>query len=387
MTKHTIIDRIFAVDSDGAFDALAMEVFAFQYVYNAVYKEFCDVLKRTPANVDRVTDIPFLPVEFFKSHRVVSFEGKEDVVFLSSGTTSQQAFPSSSPSHAGSSPSHAGIGDEVVGFSSITSETNHEATGENTGSTGAYRISAGDMAAIRSKHYIKDLALYRRSFSEGFRRFYGDPSEYCILALLPSYLEREGSSLVFMADDLIRQGGHPDSGFYLDNIQVLSEKLFRLASTDDKILLLGVSFALLDLAESHPTKMKNTIVMETGGMKGRRREMVRDELHALLMEAFGVDAVHSEYGMTELLSQAYSKGDGLFACPPWMRVLIRDSNDPLQITEGRRAGGINIIDLANLYSCSFLATQDLGKIHPNGQFEVLGRFDNSDVRGCNLLVG
>jgi hypothetical protein len=380
MTLSNIINRIFSIDSDGAFDALAMEVFAFQYVHNAVYKEFCDVLKRTPANAAAVADIPFLPVELFKTHRVVSFEGKEEAVFLSSGTTSQQAFPSSSPSHAG-------IGDEIVDFSSITSETNHEATIKNTGSTGVYRIQAGDMTTTRSKHFIKDLALYRRSFSEGYRHFYGDPSQYCILALLPSYLERDGSSLVFMVDDLIRQSGHPDSGFYLHDIHALSEKLVRLAGSGDKVLLLGVSFGLLDLAETHPTKIKNTVVMETGGMKGRRREMVREELHSILKESFGVESIHSEYGMTELLSQAYSTGRGLFACPPWMRVLIRDSNDPLYITDGRRAGGINIIDLANVYSCSFLATQDLGKIHPGGMFEVLGRFDNSDVRGCNLLVG
>ena len=317
MTKSNIIDRIFSIDSDGAFGALAMDVFAFQYRHNAVYKEFCDVLKRTPVNVEKVTDIPFLPVEIFKTHRVVSFERKEEAVFLSSGTSSQQ--------------------DSLI--------------------TGLSTDKQANTFTTRSRHFIKDMALYRRSFSEGFRRFYGDPSQYCILALLPSYLEREGSSLVFMVDDLIRQSGHPDSGFYLDDFQALSEKLVRLASRGDKVLLMGVSFALLDLAGIHPTKIKNTVVMETGGMKGRRREMIREELHGMLMEAFGVDVVHSEYGMTELLSQAYSTGRGLFACPPWMRVLIRDSNDPLQITDGRRAGGINIIDLANMNSCSFLATQ------------------------------
>ncbi len=380
MTKHHFIDRIFAIDSDGVFDALAMEVFVFQYEHNAVYKEFCDALKRTPATVKKITDIPFLPVEMFKTHKVVSFQGREDAVFLSSGTTSQQAIPSSSHSHAG-------IGDEVVGFSSITSETNHEAIDNHAGQTGAYGIQTSGHAAIRSKHFIKDLALYQRSFTEGFRHFYGEPSQYCILALLPSYLERDGSSLVFMANDLIAMSGHPDSGFYLDNYEALMEKMDVLTDRGERILLLGVSFALLDLAESHPTKMRNTIVMETGGMKGRRRELIREELHGRLKDSFGVGAIHSEYGMTELLSQAYSKGGGVFACPPWMRVLVRDSNDPLHITDGRRTGGLSVIDLANMYSCSFLATQDLGNIHPNGLFEVLGRFDNSDVRGCNLLVG
>jgi hypothetical protein len=353
MTLSNINHRIFSIDSDRAFDTLAMEVFAYQYSHNVVYREFCDALRRTPANVENVTYIPFLPVEMFKSHEVVSFPGVEEAVFYSSGTTTSQ--------------SHSEIG---------SGADNHN-----------------EMFANLSKHYIKDLALYRRSYSEGFRHFYGDPSQYCILALLPSYLERRGSSLVFMVDDLIRQSGHADSGFYLDDLQSLSEKLVRLAGKGDKgdkgdkVLLLGVSFALLDLAETHPTKIKNTVVMETGGMKGRRKEMIREELHKVLMEAFGVESIHSEYGMTELLSQAYSTGNGLFACPPWMRVLIRDSYDPLYITDGRRAGGINIIDLANVYSCSFLATQDLGKIHPGGMFEVLGRFDNSDVRGCNLLVG
>lgn len=346
MNIQTIIDRVFTIDSDEAFEVLAMEVFAFQYANNAVYREFCDALKRSPAHVEKVTDIPFLPVGFFKTHKVVSFQGGEEAVFLSSGTTSQPDTQSMIP----------GINDQT------------------------------DVFAMRSRHFIKDLALYHRSFTECFRRFYDDPSEYCILALLPSYLEREGSSLVCMVDELIKQSGHPDSGFYLDNLQGLSGKLVKLSDSGDKVLLLGVSFALLDLAQSHPTKIKNAVVMETGGMKGRRREMIREELHGILKDSFGVGAIHSEYGMTELLSQAYSKGDGMFACPPWMRVLIRDSHDPLQINDVGRAGGINIVDLANVHSCSFLATEDLGKTHPNGLFEVLGRFDNSDIRGCNLLV-
>jgi hypothetical protein len=319
------------------FEELALEVFALQFERNAVYREFCQALGRTPGNVAGLAQVPFLPVELFRQHRVVSFEGQAEAVFVSSGTTAPLS-------------------------------------------------PAEDPQANRSRHFVKDLSIYEQSFSQSFRQFYGDPSGYCILALLPSYLEREGSSLVYMAASLIRQSGHPDSGFYLDEHEKLAGVMKRLADRGERMLLLGVSFALLDLAEAHPIKMKNTLVMETGGMKGRRKEMVRQELHERLMEAFSLDAIHSEYGMTELLSQAWSRGGGRFGCPPWMRVLIRDSNDPLSITDGRRTGGINVVDLANLYSCSFLATQDLGRMS-GGQFEVLGRFDHSDLRGCNLMLG
>ena len=328
-----LIQRIFALGEAGEFESLALDVFRFQYDNNDVYRAFCQALNRSPEQVQSLVDIPFLPVEMFKHHRIVSFSGLEEMVFTSSGTTGQEV----------------------------------------------------------SRHYVKELSVYRQSFMAGFRFFYGDPARYCILALLPSYLEREGSSLVYMASELIARSGHPDSGFYLDDMDRLAGAIKRLCQDAGpgrtKILLLGVSFALLDLAENHPTKMNGCIVMETGGMKGRRRELTREELHGSLCQAFGLTEVHSEYGMTELLSQAYSRERGLFACPPWMQVLIRDSNDPLRITDGLRAGGINIIDLANVYSCSFLATQDLGKLMPNGHFEVLGRFDNSDVRGCNLMVG
>ncbi len=333
------------------FEALALKMFRFQFDRNHVYREFCLALKRSPEEVQTLKEIPFLPVALFKYHKVVSFEGDAEQVFTSSGTTSQlNAF------------AHKTVSTEPL------------------------------VAPVRSRHYVKDMAVYARSYSYGFRHFYGDPRQYVVLALLPSYLERDGSSLVYMAQGLIEQSGHPESGFYLDDLDRLVHTLTKLMQEqrglkDPKILLLGVSFALLDLAEKHPTRMKNAIVMETGGMKGRRKEPTREELHATLKAAFGLGAIHSEYGMTELLSQAYSKGDGLFGCPPWMRVLIRDSNDPLQITDGRRAGGVNVIDLANIHSCSFLATQDLGKIHPGGMFEILGRFDNSDVRGCNLMVG
>ncbi len=328
MTEREIIHRMFSMSPNDNIGPLALEVFRFQYGRNHIYKNFCDALGRDPKNVHGFDDIPFLPVEFFKTHRVVSFSGQESHVFRSSGTTGSQ----------------------------------------------------------QSKHHIFDISLYERSFMRCFRLFYGDPANYCVLALLPSYLERKDSSLVYMASHLIGESGHPDSGFYLDDLPGLARKLNMLTRSNARVLLFGVSFALLDLAESFPMVLSNAIVMETGGMKGRRREMVREELHRVLCEAFELAAVHSEYGMTELLSQAYSFGRGLFKCPPWMKVTIRDANDPLTWAAAGRTGGINIIDLANLYSCSFLATKDLGKIHANGHFEVLGRFDHSEVRGCNLLL-
>jgi phenylacetate-coenzyme A ligase PaaK-like adenylate-forming protein len=324
----TLPGQIFDIRDQAGFDRLALDVFAFQYARNPVYAAWCKALGRNPSNVQGMHDIPFLPISFFKSHEVVAFEGDLRMVFSSSGTT-----------------------------------------GSST-----------------SRHFVADPQLYEKSFLEAFRIFYGEPGDYCILALLPGYLERSGSSLVYMAQKLIERSGHPLSGFYLHNLEKLSQHLQQLMNAGQKVLLLGVSFALLDMAEQYPIKLENTIVMETGGMKGRRREMIRGELHQVLCRAFGLESIHSEYGMTELLSQAYSTGEGVFQCPPWMRVLIRDSNDPLTIGDGMRAGGINVIDLANLYSCSFIATEDLGRIHPNGHFEVLGRFDHSDVRGCNLMV-
>ena len=320
--------RIFDLTQGDSFESVAVDVFHFQYNNNNVYRRFCDALGRIPGRVNVIEDILFLPIELFKSHRIVSFPGSEKHVFTSSGTT-------------GSTP---------------------------------------------SRHFVHDPAIYERSFMEGFRMFYGEPTQYCIIALLPAYLERQGSSLVYMANALIEASGHPDGGFYLDELEALSETLKRLMAKGQKVLLLGVSFALLELAERFPMALQNTIIMETGGMKGRRRELVCAELHQVLCRAFQQEVIHSEYGMTELFSQAYSKGSGLFASPPWMRVLIRDSNDPLDIIGERRTGGINIIDLANIHSCSFIATQDLGKLHPGGKFEVLGRFDHSDVRGCNLMV-
>ncbi len=311
-----------------AFERQALALFDFQYWHNEVYRRFAGLLGRTPQTVKRLTDIPFMPVEFFKAHQVVAAPPPYDLVFQSSGTTGM----------------------------------------------------------VRSRHYVKDRRFYERAFLEGFRRFYGEPSDWVILALLPSYLEREGSSLVYMVQRLIEWSGSPHSGFYLHNYDELYEVLQRLESSGQRTLLLGVSFALLDLAERYSMQLRHTVVMETGGMKGRRREPVREELHAFFKERFGVDRIHSEYGMTELLSQAYSRGEGRFETPPWMKVLIRDPEDPLSYMAAGRTGGINIIDLANVYSCAFLATQDLGRMHEDGRFEVLGRFDNSDIRGCNLLI-
>ncbi len=328
MSHASLIERIFSIEGPDDFDSLALDVFRHQYFHNKIYRDFCEALKKNPSNTHTLGQIPFLPVSFFQNHRVVAYDTSHERVFTSSGTT-------------GSTP---------------------------------------------SKHYVYDTAIYEASFLRCFRRFYGPPSNYCILALLPGYLERSGSSLVYMVDALAGLSGNPNSGFYLYDLAALSQKLSQLHSKGQPIMLIGVSFALLDLAASHPQPIRNAIIMETGGMKGRRRELVREELHQILMKAFGVESIHSEYGMTELFSQAYSKGQGIFECPPWMKVLIRDTNDPLSPLPHGQTGGLNVIDLANLHSCSFIETQDLGKIQPDGRFEVLGRFDNSEVRGCNLLV-
>nr|WP_298793440.1 acyl transferase [uncultured Allomuricauda sp.] len=324
----TSIQKIFSISNQVQFEELTLQVFAFQFQNNPVYKTYCEYLQKSPENVHQVVDIPFLPIEFFKSHKVISSIRAPQAVFESSGTTS-----------------------------------------ENT-----------------SKHFVTDLEIYQQSFLKGFTNFYGPVDDYCILALLPSYLEREGSSLIYMVNDLIQRSKHSDSGFYLNNLNDLNLKLIQLQREGTKCLLIGVSFALLDLAEQFPMDLSHTIVMETGGMKGRRRELIREELHSILKTAFHVPKIHSEYGMTELLSQAYSQGDGSFQYPPWTKIIIRDTEDPLGIQPYGKTGGINVIDLANVNSCSFIATQDLGKVHPTGTFEVLGRFDNSDIRGCNLLA-
>ena len=319
---------VFTISSPSEFESVALDVFHHQFLHNHVYRKFCKLLKTDPETINKIEDIPFLPIEFFKTKKIVSGDLKEDLIFTSSGTTG----------------SHV------------------------------------------SKHYVNDITIYEKSYKTAFEYFYGSISDYCVLALLPSYLEREGSSLIYMVDDLIKESRHADSGFYLKNTSQLKDKLIALDSDGTKILLIGVSFALLDLVEKHQFQLKNTIVMETGGMKGRRKEMVREELHDILKKGFGVSGIHSEYGMTELLSQAYSHGNGLFRTPSWMKILTRDTEDPITLQDIGKTGGINIIDLANINSCAFIATQDLGKVYENGNFEVLGRFDNSDIRGCNLMV-
>ena len=321
-------ERIFNISNQKEFNKITLEVFSHQFQHNKVYKEFCRLLKRSPKNVSTVEEIPFLPIEFFKKKKVISSENSAEIIFTSSGTT-----------------------------------------GEAT-----------------SKHHVTDLKIYEESFLKAFQIFYGKPEDLVILALLPSYLERKGSSLIYMADNLIKRSKYPESGFYLDDLESLQTKLKTLDKSGKKILLLGVSFALLDLVETYDFNLKNTMIMETGGMKGRRKEMIREELHQILTKGFGVEKIHSEYGMTELLSQAYSKGDGIFETPPWMKILIRDPEDAFSYQPQYKTGGINVIDLANFNSCSFIATQDLGKKIQDNQTEILGRFDNSDIRGCNLLV-
>nr|WP_321232443.1 acyl transferase [uncultured Psychroserpens sp.] len=319
---------IFSISSEEEFNTIALDVFKFQFENNTVYRSFCDLLYKNPSDVHRIEDIPFLPIQFFKSHQVLSSTTQIEDTFSSSGTT----------------------------------------------------------GAITSKHYISNLSVYEQSFRNGFNKFYGNISDYIILALLPNYLERQGSSLVYMANDMIKQSRHPQSGFYLNNLDELTNQLAALDSKGKKVMLIGVSFALLDLVEHAQFNLKNTIVMETGGMKGRRKELVRDELHQILKQGFGVSKIHSEYGMTELLSQAYSKDNGRFNCPNWMRILTRDPEDALTLQEGEKTGGINVIDLANINSCSFIATQDLGHVYHDTSFEIIGRFDSSDIRGCNLMV-
>jgi len=320
--------KIFNIQNAQQFSEVALAVFQHQFKHNKVYRSFCDLLFIHPSEVSKVEEIPFLPIQFFKSRKVLSSLDEIQETFTSSGTTGSSV----------------------------------------------------------SKHLVTDINLYKQSYLRGFAHFYGDITEYTVLALLPNYLERNGSSLVFMVADLIEKSKNTESGFYLDNIQELARKLVALDKRGQKTLLIGVSFALLDLIALQKFNLKNTTVMETGGMKGRRKEMIREELHTLLQSGFGVTEIHSEYGMTELLSQGYSKGKGIFETPPWMKILTRDTEDALTINSLEKNGGINIIDLANYNSCSFIASQDLGKVHENETFEVLGRFDNSDIRGCNLMV-
>lgn len=315
-------------DSNTHFEKLALATFHHQYSHTAIYRKFVDLLGVHPPKVKKITDIPFLPIQMFKYHKVATPNMDVATIFKSSGTTGGQ----------------------------------------------------------RSTHFVQDTDLYTTSFTKAFEQFYGNVEEYTVLALLPSYLEQGESSLVFMVDSLIKQSKNAASGFYLNNYEELIAHLKSMDESGNKVLLIGVTYALLDLIEKETFQLKNTVIMETGGMKGRRKEMIKEELHSVLRKGFGVTHIHSEYGMTELLSQAYSLKEGVFETPSWMRILVRDATDPLTWVENEVTGGINVIDLANIYSCSFIATQDLGKKHSDRTFSILGRFDDADVRGCNLLL-
>jgi len=323
---ENLINKIMAINSESDFEEMSIELFHYQMENNPIYAPYAALILKgkIPSNI---YEIPFLPIDFFKQEQIICQGKGVEEVFLSSGTTGGQ-----------------------------------------------------------SKHLVSDLSLYEKSYRNTFQQFYGDINDYCILALLPNYQEREGSSLIYMLNDLITKSEHPKSGFYLNNLAELSETIKELESKGQKVILFGVTYALLDLAAQYPQRLKHTIIMETGGMKGKRKELLKEEIHQLLQEAFLTENIHSEYGMTELLSQGYSKGKNIFYSPPWMKILIRDVNDPLSIIGENKTGGINVIDLANIYSCPFIATQDLGKKFDDDSFSVLGRFDNSDVRGCNLLV-
>ncbi|WP_205940791.1 LuxE/PaaK family acyltransferase [Pedobacter paludis] len=321
-------EAIFSIENDEQFKKLALEIFKFQAEHCSVYKEYIHHLHINIEAVSAIEQIPFLPISFFKSHSILSNTNPVEITFSSSGTTGM----------------------------------------------------------TQSSHHVTNIKLYEQSYLKAFNQFYGNIEDYCFLALLPSYQQRAGSSLIYMVNDLIEKSKHPKSGYFLYNHDELSQTLEELKSKNQKTVLIGVTYALLDFIEQYEIDFPNLIVMETGGMKGKRKEMVREELHEQLTNGFGIKSIHSEYGMTELLSQAYSLGEGIFNCPSWIKVLIRDTNDPLTLIPNGKTGGINVIDLANINSCCFIATQDLGRINPDQSFEVLGRFDNADIRGCNLLV-
>ncbi|MCT1532511.1 acyl transferase [Sphingobacterium daejeonense] len=320
--------KIFNIKTETEFNEIAIDIFRYQATNNPVYKQYIDILKVDQSQIKSYREIPFLPIQFFKSQDIITDGKSPDITFSSSGTTGM----------------------------------------------------------ITSQHHVADVNLYIESFRKAFELFYGNVEDMAIVALLPSYLERSGSSLIYMVDDLIKRSNNSESGYFLYNHQDLFNTLSTLRDKGKKTVLFGVTYALLDFVENFNIDFPELIVMETGGMKGKRKEMIREELHKILCAGFHVESIHSEYGMTELLSQGYSKGNGLFHTPPWMKILIRDTNDPLSLLDNKKTGAINVIDLANYYSCSFIATQDLGKFHQDGSFEILGRFDNSDIRGCNLLV-
>lgn len=324
-----IRELIFRISNKSDFKNIALEIFRLQVSNNPVYQQYVSILGTDINSVNSVEKIPFLPIEFFRNHRIITGNHPSEKVFESSGTTD----------------------------------------------------------AMTSRHYVTDLSLYEKSFTTSFRYFYGDPENYFFAALLPSYTERDNSSLVYMADFLIRNSSDSRSSFFLEDKLRLLDTLQIIKAEKGKGILIGVSFALLDLAEEFLPDLNGIIVVETGGMKGRRKEVTREELHNTLKEKLNIASVHSEYGMTELLSQAWSKGDGIFHTPPWMKIVLREINDPLSVfTDHGITGGINVIDLANINSCSFISTGDLGSLHPDDCFEVLGRFGNSDLRGCNLLI-
>jgi len=320
--------HIFNIKSRKEFEEITLQIFYYQAKSNLIYKQYLEYLGVNPSKVTKVNKIPFLPIDFFKYHKIVCSTKKEDAIFKSSGTSLD----------------------------------------------------------ARSIHYITDLKLYEQSFNSTFKKFFGNIEDYCILGLLPSYLENGDSSLVYMTESLIKQSKTKNSGLYLNNYDELLTIISELETVNKKYIIIGVSYALLDLAEKNKQQLKKGIILETGGMKGRRKELPKEELHNILSESFGVETIYSEYGMTELLSQAYSFGKGEFSTPTWMKILIRDIYDPFTYLQDGKSGGINIIDLANINSCSFIETKDLGKININKSFSVLGRFDNSDIRGCNLLV-
>ena len=321
-----IVNNIFSVKAH-TFPSLALHIFQYQYKLNLVYKAWVDALGINPLAITSINEIPFLPVSFFKTHNVVTGTLPAQQIFTSSGTTQ----------------------------------------------------------TINSNHFVTDVSVYEQSFFKGFEHFYGSPKDWCIIGLLPAYLERQGSSLVYMVDHLIKVSNHAESGFYLYEFEQLAMLIKNLEASKQKTMIIGVTFALLDFAAAYPMPLQYTTIIETGGMKGRKKEMIRDDVHQVLKESFGLSNIDSEYGMTELLSQAYSTGNGIFSTVPWMKVFTRDEDDPLQVHD-KGKGLLNIIDLANINSCSFIATDDVAIVHEDNSFEVIGRMDASDVRGCSLLV-
>ncbi|MEO6488512.1 MAG: acyl transferase [Ferruginibacter sp.] len=318
--------------SENTFTAFAFKLFEFQYEQNPIYRQFCQAIGKHPVGIDSIEQIAFLPIQFFKTKEITTGVFEPKAIFESSGTTGQAT----------------------------------------------------------SKHIIKDTAIYEESFLRCFTSRYGDVSKYCIVALLPSYLDRKNSSLVYMVKELIARSKDPQSEFYLNDVEKLHRTLLENEKAGKQTLLIGVTYALLDFFQRYPMSLNHTIIMETGGMKGRAKEFTRNEVHSQLMKQSGVNAIHAEYGMTELLSQAYAEKNGIFRSPPWMKVFVREEDDPFCIRSANNGseltGAINIIDLANIYSCSFIATDDMGKLYTDGSFEVLGRLDNSDIRGCSLLL-